>query len=89
MSCVAYLAKRTTNSVLFALLCQRIVGIDYVGYALGQTDTFQGTGVYSGIKLVRETAEAPAIAEPEISDPKQPGPARALVKEEQLPNHEK
>jgi hypothetical protein len=30
------------------------LGIDYVGYALGQTDTFQGTGVFSGIKMQRE-----------------------------------
>jgi hypothetical protein len=30
------------------------LGIDYVGYAMGQTDTFQGTGVFSGIKMQRE-----------------------------------
>ncbi|CAJ1945276.1 unnamed protein product [Cylindrotheca closterium] len=28
--------------------------IDYVGYASGQTDKFQGTGVFSGIKMERE-----------------------------------
>jgi hypothetical protein len=35
------------------------VGIDYVGYALGQTDTFQGTGVFSGIKMQRESSSSP------------------------------
>ena len=29
-------------------------GIDYVGYAMGATDKFQGTGVFSGIKMERE-----------------------------------
>jgi hypothetical protein len=27
-----------------------------VGYAAGQTDTFQGTGVWNGVKLQREVA---------------------------------
>ena len=30
------------------------LAIDYVGYAAGQTDKFQGTGVFSGIKMERE-----------------------------------
>jgi hypothetical protein len=36
--------------------CYSSLGIDYVGYALGQTDTFQGTGVFSGIKMQRESS---------------------------------
>lgn len=28
--------------------------MDYVGYATGQTDKFQGTGVFNGIKMERE-----------------------------------
>jgi hypothetical protein len=39
------------------------LGIDYVGYALGQTDTFQGTGVFSGIKMQRESSLPPTTAE--------------------------
>lgn len=52
--------------------CYRILhfaGIDYVGYALGQTDKFQGTGVFSGIKMERTPPsstpeETPAAPEP-------------------------
>lgn len=39
---------------LSSLYINKFTGIDYVGYALGQTDTFQGTGVFSGIKIQRE-----------------------------------
>jgi hypothetical protein len=39
------------------------VGIDYVGYALGQTDTFQGTGVFSGIKMQRESSSSSTTTE--------------------------
>jgi hypothetical protein len=35
-------------------------GIDYIGYATGQTDKFQGTGVFSGIKMER-TPPAAAV----------------------------
>jgi hypothetical protein len=31
--------------------------IDYVGYAAGKTDEFQGTGVWKDIKLKREKSE--------------------------------
>jgi hypothetical protein len=31
--------------------------IDYVGYAAGQTDEFQGTGVWKGIKVKRDKLE--------------------------------
>jgi hypothetical protein len=36
-------------------------GIDYIGYATGQTDKFQGTGVFSGIKMERNPS--PPVAE--------------------------
>jgi len=34
--------------------------IDLVGYAAGQTDEFRGTGVWSGVKMKRETPEEPS-----------------------------
>lgn len=37
------------------LLCA--IGIDLISYGLGATDKFQGTGVYSGIKMEREKKE--------------------------------
>jgi hypothetical protein len=45
-------------------------GIDYIGYATGQTDKFQGTGVFSGIKMERNPPAA--AAEPAQSPPKEP-----------------
>ena len=44
--------------MLFLLLLFHWSAIDYVGYATGQTDQFQGTGVFSGIKMEREPENA-------------------------------
>jgi hypothetical protein len=41
---------------LFALEL-KFIGIDLISYGLGATDKFQGTGVYSGIKMEREKKE--------------------------------
>ena len=46
-------------------------GIDYIGYATGQTDKFQGTGVFSGIKMERTL---PPV-EPVANAPKEKEPA--------------
>ena len=32
------------------------------GYAIGATDKFQGTGVYSGVKFEREPKDSPTTA---------------------------
>lgn len=37
------------------------IAIDYVGYAAGQTDKFQGTGVFSGIKMERPPKEPDTV----------------------------
>jgi hypothetical protein len=65
-----------------------MTGIDYVGYALGQTDKFQGTGVYSGIKLIREPAAPPATVQPDgDADAKPPtAAARTNAKEKEIPS---
>ena len=49
--------------------------IDYVGYATGQTDKWQGTGVWKGLKVSRDDEEGgdgspPAKKEEEKTAPK-------------------
>jgi hypothetical protein len=39
-----------------------------VGYAAGQTDKFQGTGVWSGVKMERETEDAKPEPVPETRE---------------------
>ena len=46
------------------------LAIDYVGYAAGQTDKFQGTGVFSGIKMERppKTPDTAVVAQPSSTE---------------------
>ena len=49
------LKNRSSNKQLNMVVYWSIKSaIDYAGYSLGQSQTFQGTGVWSGIKLSRE-----------------------------------
>lgn len=43
-------------------------GIDFAGYSLGMTDKFQGTGVFSGIKMEREPKKEEATTPAEHAD---------------------
>jgi hypothetical protein len=55
-----------------ALSIYKHIGIDYIGYATGQTDKFQGTGVFSGIKMERNPpspAPPPTVAAETESKP--------------------
>jgi len=51
---------------LFSII---VSAIDYVGYAAGQTDKFQGTGVFSGIKIEREPKTPDGTAVKETTTP--------------------
>ncbi|OEU17482.1 hypothetical protein FRACYDRAFT_237902 [Fragilariopsis cylindrus CCMP1102] len=44
--------------------------IDYVGYATGQTDKWQGTGVWKGLKVSRDDEEG------DDGSPKNPPPSK-------------
>jgi hypothetical protein len=50
-------------------------GIDYIGYATGQTDKFQGTGVFSGIKMERKPSSSEAVAETKAESSSKDGKA--------------
>ena len=58
-------------------------GIDYIGYATGQTDKFQGTGVFSGIKMERKPA--PAVAETKSESESKDGKATTETSEASNP----
>ena len=44
--------------------------IDLAGYGLGMSDSFQGTGVYSGIKMSRENKEPEEVTPAKAAEPK-------------------
>ena len=51
----AFLTKRIQKKEINMVIYWSIKSaIDYAGYAVGATDKFQGTGVFSGIKIARE-----------------------------------
>eukprot|EP00980_Cylindrotheca_fusiformis_P017558 scaffold5508_cov104-Cylindrotheca_fusiformis.AAC.2 len=70
----SYSAPRTISTELKT--APTMSAIDYAGYATGQTDKFQGTGVFSGIKMERE---------PKEGDDKAPTPEKEEDKKELTP----